>query len=117
MLSAGAIDIWVVALQPLLGALPGFFCPSDVDFFSALRRLCQDAHPIGQHFRETPGNRKTARPSILPVADLADSQFSNQRCVTGQYAKISVPSRNLHFFDLLPNHQSLWSDDFEFESV
>jgi len=117
VLSAGAIDIWVLAFQPLQGALPGFFCPADVDFFSPLRRLCQDAHPIRQHFRETPGRRKTARSSVSPIADLADSQFSNQRRMAGKYAEISILSRNLHLFDLLPNDQSFRSDDFEFEGV
>src|ERR1700674_1644087 len=111
------IDIRIVALEPLLSTILGIFRASHVNFFSTLRRLREDGDTVRQHFGKTPRNRKITRLSILPIAELADRQCGYQRRATRQYAKRSVLSRNLHFFCPATNHQSVWSNYLEFESV
>lgn len=107
----------VTTRQPLLGALLGLFCPSHIDFSSVLCRLGQDGYTVGQNFSETPRNCKGVRLSIIPIADLSNSQLRNQGRVTWQYSQVSVLPGNLHFFSIATNQQPARSNDFKFERV
>src|SRR5438094_3188457 len=60
---------------------------------------------------------RTLLAAKMVIAEFADPQFGDERCVPGEDAEIAVLPRKLHFHDFLAEQLLLRGDDHQFDGV
>ena len=111
------VDRSIAAGQQLFGTLFGFLSARHINFGRAFRRLRQDRHFVGQHFRESPGHGQTEFVGVFTILDLANCLFSDQGRMPWQDTKISVLPGNLNFLSRGIHDFLFRGHDLEFESI
>src|SRR6267143_4735756 len=93
------IDIGIVRGQALLGASQCIFGTLQIDLFGTFGGFCQDRYAIRKNLGKS-ANDSEMRGFLatgIVIAEFADPQLGDERCVPREYSKIPTLPRQLPF--------------------
>lgn len=89
----------------------------DVNVFTEFGDFGKDGDFVGKDFSKSPRTGEVLRLAIREfIGDLTDSEFGDQRRVSGKDADVSVAARDGDLRSIFADEAVLRGDDFEFES-
>src|SRR5437868_3571912 len=82
------VDLRVIALEELLGAIFGLLGPRNIDFLGTLGCFSKNRDFILQDLSKSPRDGEGASVALRPISDRADRELGDQRRVAGKNSQI-----------------------------